>query len=88
MEQLTFILKRLAMLIIMLIGVASIVFALTKMVPGDPVTANLSQRSLNDPVVVEAFKVKHGLDKSLMTQYLIHMKNIFQTGSRDFHAYQ
>ncbi len=78
MEQLNFILKRLAMLIIMLIGVASIVFALTKMVPGDPVTANLSQRSLNDPVVVEAFKVKHGLDKSLMTQYLIHMKNIFK----------
>ena len=44
MERLKFIGKRLVTLLIMLIGVATIVFILTKLVPGDPVTANLSQR--------------------------------------------
>ena len=77
MERLNFILKRFFILMIMLFGVATIVFVLTKMVPGDPVVANLSQRSLNDPVIVDAYKAKHGLDKPLFVQYLIHIKNVF-----------
>lgn len=49
MERLKFIGKRLVYLVIMLFGVATLVFILTKLVPGDPVTANLSQRALGDP---------------------------------------
>jgi len=78
MKRLKFVGKRLAFLIIMLIGVASIVFILTKMVPGDPVVANLSQRSLNDPTIVSAFKAKYGLDKPVIVQYFLYMRNIFQ----------
>ena len=56
MERLKFIGKRLVYLVIMLVGVATLVFILTKMVPGDPVTANLSQRALGDPEIVAAYE--------------------------------
>ncbi len=78
MERFKFVLKRLVLLVVMLIGVATIVFLLTKLIPGDPVVANLSQRSLNDPDIVAAYKAKHGLDKPVIVQYFIHIKNIFQ----------
>ena len=65
MERLKFIGKRLIYLVIMLIGVATLVFILTKMVPGDPVTANLSQRALGDPEIVAAYKAKYGLDQPI-----------------------
>jgi peptide/nickel transport system permease protein len=62
----------------MLIGVATLVFILTKLIPGDPVTANLSQRALSDPDIVAAYKLRYGLDKPLITQYLYYMRNLFQ----------
>lgn len=62
MERLKFIGKRLVYLVIMLFGVATLVFILTKLVPGDPVTANLSQRALGDPQIVAAYKAKYGND--------------------------
>ena len=44
MERLKFIGKRLLYMIVMLFGVATMVFILTKLIPGDPVVANLGQR--------------------------------------------
>lgn len=73
-----FILRRLIYLVIMLFGVATLVFILTKLVPGDPVTANLSQRALSDPTIVAAYKAKHGLDKPLITQYFLYIRNLLQ----------
>lgn len=73
-----FVLKRLVLLVVMLVGVATIVFILTKLIPGDPVVANLSQRSLNNPEIVAAYKAKHGLDKPVLVQYVLHIKNMFQ----------
>ena len=67
MERLKFIGKRLVYLLIMLFGVATLVFILTKLVPGDPVPANLSQRALGDPQIVAAYKAKYGLDQPVNT---------------------
>ena len=78
MERLRFIGKRLIYLVIMLIGVATLVFILTKLIPGDPVTANLSQRALSGPDIVAAYKMRYGLDKPLITQYLYYMRNLLQ----------
>ncbi len=77
MERLRFIRKRLIYLVIMLLGVATLVFILTKMI-GDPITANLSQRALSDPAIVEAYKLRYGLDKPVITQYLYYMRNLLQ----------
>ena len=76
MERLKFIGKRLVYLLIMLFGVATLVFILTKLVPGDPVTANLSQRALGDPQIVAAYKAKYGLDQPIIVQYVYYMKNL------------
>lgn len=76
MDTIKFIGKRLLYLVVMLFGVATLVFILTKCIPGDPVTANLSQRALNDPEVVAAYKAKYGLDESYLTQYILHIKNL------------
>lgn len=78
MEQLKFIGKRLLYLIVMLFGVATLVFILTKMIPGDPTVANLSQRALNDPEIVAAYRAKHGLDQPVIVQYFIYIKNLLQ----------
>ena len=78
MDMLKFIAKRLLYLVVMLLGVATLVFILTKMIPGDPVTAHLSQRALNDPEVVAAFTAKHGLDQPYIVQYFYHIRNLLQ----------
>lgn len=76
MERLKFIGKRLIYLVVMLFGVATLVFILTKMIPGDPTVANLSQRALNDPQVVAAYRAKYGLDQPVFVQYILYIKNL------------
>lgn len=76
MDIIKLILKRIIYLVIMMLGVATLVFILTKLVPGDPAAANLSQRSLNDPVIVAAYKAKYGLDKPVIVQYMYYMRNL------------
>ena len=71
MERLKFIGKRLLYMIVMLFGVATMVFILTKLIPGDPVVANLGQRAMSNPEVVAAYRAKYGLDKPLLAQYFI-----------------
>lgn len=78
MDTLKFILKRILYLIILLFGVATIVFILTRLVPTDPVAANLSQRNLNNEEIVNAFREKWGLDKPIWQQYLIYLKGLVQ----------
>lgn len=76
MDTLKFVAKRLVYMLIMLLGVATLVFFLTKALPGDGTTANLSQRALSDPEIVAAYRAKHGLDKPEIVQYFIYMSNL------------
>lgn len=78
MERLKFIGRKLVYLVIMLFGVATLVFILTKLIPGDPVVANLSQRALNDPEIVAAYRAKYGLDQPVIVQYVLYIKNLLQ----------
>ena len=81
MGELKFIGKRVVNLIVMLLGVATLVFILTKMIPGDPVVANLSQRALNDPEIVAAYRARHGLDQPLIVQYFYYIRNLLHFAS-------
>ena len=76
MGELKFIGKRVVYLAVMLFGVATLVFILTKMIPGDPVVANLSQRALNDPEIVAAYRAKHGLDRPLIVQSIYYIRDL------------
>ncbi|WP_205779884.1 ABC transporter permease [Micromonospora ureilytica] len=73
---LTFLAKRVAVTAGLLLGVTVVTFGLVNVVPGDPVTANLSDQALNDPAAVAAFREKWGLDQPLWAQYLHYLGNL------------
>jgi peptide/nickel transport system permease protein len=73
-----FLARRVVVTIVLLWGVTVVTFALVHVVPGDPVTANLSDQALNDPAAVAAFKTKWGLDQPLYEQYLRYLGNLLR----------
>jgi peptide/nickel transport system permease protein len=66
---LRFVLRRLAALALLGVGVTLVSFLLTQLVPGDPAAANLGQRAIGDPAAVQAFRQRYGLDQPLPVQY-------------------
>lgn len=71
-----FIARRLAALVALSIGITAIAFALTQLVPGDPIRANLGQIAQTDPEIVAAFRHHYGLDQPLPVQYLHYLENL------------
>ncbi len=76
--MLRYLVRRVALMLVMLIGVSLMVFLISHMVPSDPVSANLSQTAMSDPEIVAAFKEKWGLDKPLFQQYFMYLGNILK----------
>jgi peptide/nickel transport system permease protein len=71
-----FVLSRLAQTLVVLFTVSVIIFALMRMIPGDPVLM-----MLGDDFTQEAYhqlRAKLGLDRSLVTQYLIWLHSILR----------
>lgn len=58
-----------------LIGVTLISFFLVRLVPGDPVMLLLGERGAS-PEVYQEMKQNLGLDRPLITQYLLYMKGV------------
>jgi peptide/nickel transport system permease protein len=71
-----FLLRRLAVGVVLVIGITLVAFILTHLVPGDPAAANLGQRAIDDPAAVAAFNHKYGLDKPVPQQYLIYLSHL------------
>ena len=71
-----FILKRLGIGLLLVLGVTLVSFILTQLVPGDPAAANLGQQAVEDPAAVAAFRHKYGLDKPLPVQFLTYIWNV------------
>jgi peptide/nickel transport system permease protein len=76
MNMQQFILRRLFLMIPLLIGISLIAFIISHSVPGDPIAAHLSQKAMEDPVIVATFRQQWGLDKPLWEQYFIYLKNL------------
>ena len=51
-------------------GISIVVFALIQIAPGGPEAALLSSGRFVDPSVVEAYRVKLGVDQPVPVQYL------------------
>ena len=73
-----FVMRRLAALVGLSIGITLIAFVLTQLVPGDPIRSNLGQLAQSDPQVVAAFRHHYGLDRPLPVQYLRYLGNLVQ----------
>lgn len=73
-----FVLKRIGASVLLGLGITSITFVLTNLVPGDPVLANLGTEAASNPEVVKAYKSHYGLDRPLPEQYFLYLRNLAQ----------
>lgn len=76
MQAHTYVLRRLIGLPPLLLGVLTIAFLLSHASPADPLSSILPERQLSNPEAVQAAKVRWGLDKTPVEQYLIYLKNV------------
>ncbi len=77
--MLKYILKRLIQLIPVFIGVVTIVFFLSQMMPGDPARLIAGEQASEE--AVETIREELGLNKPLGVQYLNYLKNLFLHGN-------
>jgi peptide/nickel transport system permease protein len=73
-----FLLRRAAALVLLALGITLVAFALTQLVPGNPVAANLGEQAAADPAAVKAFKEHYGLDRPIPVQYWRYLENVLQ----------
>ncbi|WP_301182457.1 ABC transporter permease [Subtercola boreus] len=64
--------------ILLIFGVTLVTFTLANLVPADPAQAALGERAASDPAIVAAFREAQGLDKPVVTQYLVYIGHLFQ----------
>lgn len=76
--MLRFIGRRILFLGFLLFGVSLLVFLISHLVPSDPVASNLSPAAMDNPEIVEAYKEKWGLDKSVFSQFIMYFQNLLK----------
>lgn len=73
-----FIARRLLLACFVVIIVSIATFLLAHAVPGDPITAIISERQANNPEVRAALERRWGLNQPLPVQYLYYVSNLLQ----------
>ena len=73
-----FLLRRIGIAVLLLVGVTIVTFALTNLVPADPVNLALGDDAAADPEIVAQYRKEHGLDQPVVMRYLIYMGNLLQ----------
>src|SRR6185295_14268672 len=71
-----FILRRLAVMPLLLLGIVTIAFCISRLIPADPLASIVGERQLNNEKIVNAAKTRWGLNGSLPEQYVIYVKNL------------
>ena len=71
-----FIISRVLLTIPMIFILLTIVFYVLRMMPGDPVTAMLGEKA--SPKLVEEMRIKLGLNKPLLYQYIDYVTNVLR----------
>ena len=68
--------RRLLILPLLLLGLATVTFAISHAVPANPLTTVLNERELGNPDAVAAAKAHWGLGKSVPQQYVLYIWNV------------
>jgi peptide/nickel transport system permease protein len=76
MLSLSYLIRRLLLLVPMLFGVTVVAFVVSHVVPGDPAAVNLGQYAMSDPTIVASFRHQWGLDKPAPVQFLVYLGNL------------
>lgn len=71
-----YVIRRLLLMPLVLLGIVTVAFAITHVVPSNPLSTVLSERQLSNPEAVAAAERRWGLDKPLPTQYYIYVKSL------------
>jgi ABC-type dipeptide/oligopeptide/nickel transport system permease component len=71
-----YILRRLAIMPLLLLGIVTVAFMITRLIPADPLITIVGERNMNNTVVVNAAKARWGLDKSIPEQYVLYLRNV------------
>ena len=71
-----YVIKRLLLVPLLLVGIASLTFLVSHTIPADPLATLVSERQLGNPEVVRAAKEQWGLDKTLPEQYVVYLSNL------------
>lgn len=74
--MLRFVLRRLALMVPVLVGLSLLLFAWVRALPGDPARALLGERAT--PAGLERINAAYGFDKPLLEQYLTYVKALLQ----------
>ena len=61
---------------LLLLGIVTIAFCISRLIPADPLVSIVGERALNNEKVVAAAKARWGLNGSLPEQYFIYIKNL------------
>jgi len=72
------VLRRLAALVLLGIGITFVAFILTQLVPSNAAATNLGEQAAGDPAAVAAFNHKYGLDRPLPVRYGIYLEHLAQ----------
>lgn len=76
MARVEYIIRRLLLAVLVLVGVSIITFVIARMIPSDPAALYVGPRA--KPETREAARVKLGLDRPLYEQYLRYMGEVFR----------
>ena len=68
--------RRLAALVLLLLGITLVAFVLTEIVPSNAAATALGEQAAGDPAAVAAFKAHYGLDKPLPARYVIYLDHV------------
>jgi peptide/nickel transport system permease protein len=74
--MLRYVVRRLMLLVPILLGVSILIFIWIRALPGDPASALLGERST--PELVQQYKERYGLDRSIPVQYWDYLKVTLQ----------
>jgi len=74
--MIAYLLRRLAWMVFVLIGVMTLVFFVSRVIPADPIAAMLGGQA--PPELVEKLKAKWDLDKPVIQQYLVYLYRLVQ----------
>lgn len=71
-----FVLRRLAALVLLSLGITAVAFVLTQLVPSNAAATALGEQAAGDPAAVAAFNQHYGLDKPLPVRYGIYLDHL------------
>ena len=73
-----YVLRRIGLGLLLVWGVATLLFVVTQVVPGDPVALMLGDDAAHDERARQAIVERYGLDEPLAVQYVNHLTNTAQ----------